>query len=147
MLPGVTFCWHKRNNPLLYLNQILDLEQDQTLLSGFNQKNADEMLLCLDTVNNTLFGKIEFSQGGAYMNWILARPGFGSFIFTEFERKMITRGIKKISFKITTNPNESKETVLRRMNFYKKLHYCRFTDVNYDIITGATYFECEYKLN
>jgi hypothetical protein len=142
ILPNIKFYWFKHGDTIPYLKEIANLEQVDEFPSGFNQKNADEMLLCFS--NKELVGKIEFSQGGSYMDWILALHGWGYFIFSEFANRMRLRGISMITFKIVTNPLESEETMIKRMNFYQRIQ-CKYVNVGFNENTGATWFLCQYK--
>lgn len=138
---NVKFHWYKRTDPIPFLIEISRLEHDMHP-NGFNSSTADEMMLCF--FGKELVGKIEFSQNGAYMNWILAKRGYGYYIFGEFENTVKQRGIEKITFKVMTSPTESKETLLRRMNFYQRLQ-CKYIDASFNEEDGSTWFVCEYK--
>ena len=138
VFPNVKFHWYKRTDPIPYLIEISRLEHDMHP-NGFNSSGADEMMLCF--FGKELVGKIEFSQNGAYMDWILAKRGYGYYIFQEFVKN---RPVEKIQFKVVTSPNESKETLLRRMNFYQRLQ-CKYIDGGFDEADGSTWFLCEYK--
>jgi hypothetical protein len=137
MKRGGEFLFFKRTDPVPYLIEISRLEYDMHP-NGFSSPGADEMMLCF--VGKELVGKIEFSQNGAYMDWILAKKGYGYYIFQEFAK---TRGAEKITFKVMTSPTESKETLLRRMNFYQRLQ-CKYIDARFNEEDGATWFVCEY---
>jgi hypothetical protein len=112
---------------------------------------AEEMLICYAegvTDKEVRFrGKIEFSQKGAYINWICA-PGNGEYCFNIFERRVLReRQINSTQFIIRLTPSESNDTLLRRINFYvRKIPNLRFINIGFEKELGGLWFRCEIKL-
>ncbi len=139
----------------LKLVRELDMDDDDMGEDGFYMKDADEMMLiyqCRFGVENTttkLLGKIEFSKNGAYMNWIHATPGNGVLCFNFFKTNVLEkRKINKTQFILSIDPTESKETTLRRLNFYMRKIEAKVAiiDVSFKKETGAVQLVCEIEL-
>lgn len=63
------------------------------------------------------------------IDWIFA-PGFGKELIKRIESKLKKSGINKILLNVSIDPNESKQTVMKRLNFYIGLGYKVF-DIKY----------------
>lgn len=63
------------------------------------------------------------------IDWIFA-PGFGKELMKRIESKLKKSGINKILLNVSVDPNESKPTVMKRLNFYIGLGYKVF-DIKY----------------
>ena len=133
-----------------FLNLILKVDTEANPLTGFYINGAEEMLICYDEgirgKEIKFRGKIEFSQNGAYINWICA-PGSGEHCFEMFEARVAReRQIRKTHFVISLTPSESKETLLRRINFYvRKIPNLRFVDIGFEKELGGLWFRCKIK--
>lgn len=57
------------------------------------------------------------------IDWIYSKKGYGTDFLKKIE-KAIFKKYNKIVFNVSIEPNEKKETVLRRINFYIKNGYC-----------------------
>lgn len=140
-----------------FLKLVRELDMDDDMgEDGFYMKDADEMMLIYqcrfgaeDTTTNKLLGKIEFSKNGAYMNWIHTTPGNGVLCFNFFKTNVLEkRKINKTQFILSIDPTESKETTLRRLNFYMRKIEAKVAiiDVNFKKETGAVQLVCEIGL-
>lgn len=133
-----------------FLDMILKVDTEANPLTGFYINGAEEMLICYDVgikdKEIRFRGKIEFSQNGAYINWICA-PGSGEHCFDMFEARVAReRQIRKTRFVISLTPSESKETLLRRINFYvRKIPNLRFVDIGFEKELGGLWFHCKIK--
>lgn len=63
------------------------------------------------------------------IDWIYADPGYGTQFLKRIERSLFKK-YKKILLNVSLDPNENKNTVMRRMNFYIKNNY-RVFDITY----------------
>ena len=63
------------------------------------------------------------------IDWIYAKKGFGT-IFLKRLEKILFKKYDKIILNVSIDPNEKKDTVLRRINFYIKNKY-RVNDIKF----------------
>lgn len=63
------------------------------------------------------------------IEWIYAKKGFGTEFLKRIEKR-IYMNTNKIILQVSIDPNEKKETVIRRLNFYIKNRY-RIFDIEY----------------
>lgn len=62
------------------------------------------------------------------IDWIYAKKGFGSEFIYRLERTLFGK-FSRIILNVSIDPNERKETVMRRINYYIKNDYYRVYDM------------------
>ena len=63
------------------------------------------------------------------IDWIYAEPGYGTLFLKRVENSLF-KNYNKIILNVSIDPNEDKNTVMRRINFYIKNNY-RVYDIKY----------------
>ncbi len=88
---------------------------------GSNYSIKDGILLKKDDkiVGYSLFYPL--SKKEIYLDWIWA-PGYGTVFFKRLERKW-KKNYEKVILKVSIDPNEKKDTIIRRLNFWYKLGF------------------------
>jgi hypothetical protein len=69
------------------------------------------------------------SKNTIKIDWIYSKKGFGTKFLKRLE-KILFKKYNKIILNVSIDPNEKKETVLRRINFYIKNNY-RVSDIKF----------------
>ena len=99
--------------------------------AGYTQIGKKKGFILLDSVRNPI-GYAFYRKHGPktiYLDWIWA-PGYGVYFLTALESKFRAAGYEKVLLKISVDPTERKEKVLRRLNFYCKMGY-KMKDVEF----------------
>jgi hypothetical protein len=132
----VTICRDKDEISHQTKIDISNLEMGDT--NSFRQTHATHMILFY--IDKVCVGKIEYhnvTETEMYVDWLRAKPGYGKDVLSEFGKNHTGLIIR---FKISTSPNESEETILRRMNIFRQ--HCSFSGVEYNEKDGSTIFHC-----
>jgi hypothetical protein len=114
---------------IIHFNHFADLSEisklakkhlgNVVLENGYVFTNGDEILgYCI----------LEISEN-VKIDWIYAKKGFGTEFLKRIERVLFGK-YDKIILNVSIDPNEKKETVMRRMNFYIKNNY-RVADITF----------------
>ena len=102
-------------------DQVKDKIKTKDLLVGINE-------------NNDIIGYSEYEYNDKTntisINWIVAKKDHGTPLLSELEKKWLNDGVKNIMLKVSIDPNENKNTVMRRLNFYIKFNY-RVKDIEF----------------
>ncbi len=64
------------------------------------------------------------------IDWIVAKEGYGTQLLSKLETKWLNDGVNNIILKVSIDPTEDKNIVMRRLNFYIKFNY-RVKDIEF----------------
>ena len=112
--------------------------------AGVNVKDDMECYLMVDNNTNPLaYTLFNVNDRTVIIDWIYAKHGYGTIFFKKLT-KIFRRSADKIELKVSIDPNERKEKVIRRMNFYIKNNF-RVFDIKYRDQSGPI-FSMSYSL-
>lgn len=105
---------------------------DYTDILDVFKKDLKKFYVLYDDIGSTgILGYINVVQQDSTLKiiWIYG-PSHGKLIMLNIENHFKKKGIKKITLDCSIDPNEKKETVIRRVNFFFKQGY-RVYDIDF----------------
>ena len=119
-------------------NQIDRLYELHREVSGYTDLSSDfvklliNLYILVDQDSDSIFGYIHInpiSNDTIKVEWIYG-PGYGRMIMFNIEHHFKQKGYKLIILNCSIDPQELKQTVMRRLNFYIKNKY-RVHDIEF----------------